>query len=241
MAPRRADGLPPPNHTPAVPGRVHLTKAEVARQHIRNLVLTGTSRPGERLTTREVCEALGMSETPVREAMRGLAAEGLLDMHPHLGVVVAGVRAENLPELYLIAGLLSALGIELSAPSYNAAFFDRIERILAEAEAAVAADDFRTYSHLNRQFHTSLCDTPQALWTRKMLTGISEQCESVYRDVVVSVYRADISHAEHVAIFDAIKAGDIGRAAELMREHERRAGQVMLEAIRFAGRWPQGR
>jgi DNA-binding GntR family transcriptional regulator len=93
----------------------------------------GSRSKGFGITSREVCEALGMSETPVREALRSLAAEGWLDMHPHLGVVVAGVDPWNVIELYRIGGMLGALAIERAAAAHDAAYLDR-------REAAAAAD-----------------------------------------------------------------------------------------------------
>ena len=75
---------------------IHLTKSGLARQHIQELILSGAVREGQHITAREVCEAVGISETPVREAIRGLAAEGWLELNAHHGVVVATLRAEEL-------------------------------------------------------------------------------------------------------------------------------------------------
>ena len=72
-----------------------MTKSDVARQAIQELILSGQARAGERITSREISEALGMSETPIREAMRSLSAEGWLDFHPHQGVVVDQQHSET--------------------------------------------------------------------------------------------------------------------------------------------------
>jgi DNA-binding GntR family transcriptional regulator len=207
----------------------------MARQHIRRLILTGEVRAGERLTSREVCEALGMSETPVREALRSLAAEGWLDMHPHLGVVVAGVDPKNITELYLIGGMLGALAIELGAPAHDAAYLDRLERILERAEAAAAAGDTAGYGVLNRQFHAALCDTPHSLWTRKVLTALIDQTEAATHGFAPVPHRLAASMAEHRAILAALRRGDAAAAAELARQHERNAGEAMLAVIRRKG------
>ena len=94
---------------------VHLTKSGLARQHIQELILSGAVREGQHLTAREVCEAVGISETPVREAIRGLAAEGWLELNAHHGVVVATLRAEHIAEIHALRGALAALAVELGA------------------------------------------------------------------------------------------------------------------------------
>jgi DNA-binding GntR family transcriptional regulator len=227
MAPRRVDPAAPAARAP-----VHLTKAELARQHIRGLILTGEVRAGERLTSREVCEALGMSETPVREALRSLSAEGWLDMHPHLGVVVAGADPNNLAELYLIGGMLGALAIELGAAAFDAAHLDRLDRILDQSEQATAAGDTRAYGQLNRKFHATLCDTPHSVWTRKVLTGLIDKTEAATQGFGPVPDRLAASLAEHRAIVAALRQGDFAKAGALVRAHETRAGEAMLAAMR---------
>ena len=73
---------------------VFLSKADIARRHIEGLILSGAAKPGDRITTREVSEALGISETPIREAIRSLAAEGWLEVKPHVGAVVESAGSE---------------------------------------------------------------------------------------------------------------------------------------------------
>lgn len=76
---------------------VYLSKADIARRHIEGLILSGTVKPGDRITTREVSEALGMSETPIREAIRSLAAEGWLSVRLHVGAVVESAGSTAKP------------------------------------------------------------------------------------------------------------------------------------------------
>ena len=67
---------------------VYMTKSDVARRHILGMILSGAVRSGARITTREVAEALGISETPIREAVRSLASEGWLEVQSHVGADV---------------------------------------------------------------------------------------------------------------------------------------------------------
>ncbi|ODU60892.1 MAG: hypothetical protein ABS99_02605 [Acetobacteraceae bacterium SCN 69-10] len=207
------------------------TKSDVARQHIQEMILSGSARAGARITAREVSEALGMSETPIREAIRGLAAEGWLDFNAHLGVVVASVRSEHIVEVYAIRGALGALAIQLGGACYTAAQLAEIDANLAESQAAVEADDTTQYARLNRAFHLLLSDTPNTLWTLKLLTTLWAQTSAARRGFEAVPGRLRESLAEHRAIRAAIGAHDFARAAALLIEHERVAGMALIAGL----------
>jgi DNA-binding GntR family transcriptional regulator len=217
---------------PAVAVTPFLTKADVARQHIQEMVVSGTVRAGDRLTTREVSEALGMSETPIREAMRSLAAEGWLDFNPHLGVVVASIKREQLEEVYAVRGALEGLALELGGPILSAECLDALDRCLEEAEEAVAALDIPRYVRLNREFHLLLSDTPATQWTLKVLNNLWAQTAALHRGFeAVPTARIRSSLDEHWAIRHALRAGDFAKAAALTVEHERIAGAALIASL----------
>lgn len=234
MAPQRADNVVPlagplPAARTIPPFK---TKADVARQHIMEMVISGTVRAGDRLTTRQVAEAVGMSDTPIREAMRVLAAEGWIEFHPHLGVVVASVRREQLQEVYGVRGALEGLAIELGGPHYTADMLDALDATLQEAEQAVVANDIARYVHLNRVFHHLLTDTPATQWTLKALTTLWMQTAAMHRGFeAVPSMRIRESLDEHWAIRNAVRAGDHVRAAALVVEHERTAGAALIDSL----------
>jgi len=215
---------------------VHLTKSGLARQHIQELILSGAVREGQHITAREVCEAVGVSETPVREAIRGLAAEGWLELNAHHGVVVATIRAEHIAEIHALRGALAALAVELGAASYTAETFAALERNIAESERAVAAQDPAAYARLNREFHLLMCDTPHTPWTMRLTSSLTAQTSAQRRGFEVIPNRLAASLAEHRAILAALRQGDMRRAAGLLVEHERRAGTALIAALSDARR-----
>jgi DNA-binding GntR family transcriptional regulator len=219
MAPRRAS--PPPR----------LTKPDRARQHIEELILSGAVREGQHITAREIREALGISETPVREAIRALAAEGWLEFHPHHGVVVATIRAEHIAEIHALRGALSALAVELGAPAYTDATFAALDANIADSARAVAADDHHAYARLNREFHLLLCDTPHTTWTARLTSSLTAQTSAQRRGFEAIPGRLGVSLSEHQAILAALRAGDIAQAATLLIEHERGAGTALIAAL----------
>jgi DNA-binding GntR family transcriptional regulator len=215
-----------------VPAMRHMTKADLARQHIQEMVVSGAVRAGDRLTSREVSEALGMSETPIREAMRSLAAEGWLDFNPHLGVVIASLKQEQLLEVYAVRGALEGLAIELGGPTYSTELLDELDRSLEELEVAVTALDLASYAQLNRKFHTLLSDTPATQWTLRVLSNLWAQNSAMHRGFeAVPTTRIRQSLDEHWAIRNAIRAGDFARASALTIEHERNAGAELIASL----------
>ncbi|MCC6719371.1 MAG: GntR family transcriptional regulator [Acetobacteraceae bacterium] len=212
-------------------GSVSLTKPDLARQHIQELILSGAVREGEHITARAVCEATGMSETPVREAIRGLAAEGWLDFSAHHGVVVATIRAEHIAEIHALRGALAALAVELGAPAYTAATFAALERNIDESVPVVAAGDSHGYARLNRDFHLLMCDTPHTQWTMRLTANLTAQTSAVRRGFQAVPGRMQASLAEHRAILAALRRGNTAEAGALLVEHERRAAAALIAAL----------
>lgn len=205
---------------------IYLSKADLARRHIEGLILSRKVKPGDRITTREVSEALGISETPIREAIRSLASEGWLDVQTHVGAVVASAGSEQLREIYALRGMIGALAIELGAGSYDDRRFDEIDANLAESTAAVAAQDVRRYTQLNHEFHILLYDTPHSQWCLRLLVNLSAMTAAHF-GFALKPQRMAESLREHKAIRDALKAGRIGDGAALVKAHED-AGYVAL-------------
>jgi DNA-binding GntR family transcriptional regulator len=219
MAPPKADPTP------------HQTKSDRARSHIQELILSGTARAGDRLTTREVAEALGISETPIREAIRLLAAEGWLTLSPHHGVVIASINASQITEVYAIRGALGALAIERGAASYTQTQLAALDTNLATSGHAVATADIQAYVRLNREFHALLSDTPHTQWTLRLLDNIWAQTAAAGRGFEAVPDRLKTSLAEHRAIRAAIAEHNYPKAAQLLAEHERIAGAALIAAL----------
>lgn len=205
---------------------VFMSKADIARRHIEGLILSRAVKPGDRITTREVSEALGMSETPIREAIRSLAAEGWLDVQTHIGAVVASAGSAQLREIYALRGLIGGLAIELGAASYGPARLKDIDANIAASAEAVAAQDIQSYTRLNHEFHILLYDTPHSQWCLRMLVNLSAMT-SVQFGFTVMPQRMAESLREHQSIRDAIRTGAFAEAAALIKDHEQAAYEAL--------------
>lgn len=210
---------------------VVLTKSQLARRHIKKLILSGEIKPGDRLTTREVSQALGISETPCREAVNSLAAEGWLEVQSHVGAVVQALHVDQIKEISALRGLICELAIELNASRYDAAFLERLDENIEQSFAALKANDISQFGALNHQFHKLLCDGPGSPYSYRILENMLGLMSS--RRHGMPVYRERLEQAlqEHCQIRDRLRDGDFQAAARIARQHELNTGQYLIRKM----------
>jgi DNA-binding GntR family transcriptional regulator len=207
------------------------TKAELAADHIKQMIMSGQAPPGTKILTRVVAQAVGISDTPVREAIKQLVSEEWLVERPHIGAVVADFTVENVRELYGIRAALASLALQLHPAPLSGQRLLAIDQVLAASAVAIDAGDVASFARLNRRFHSLICDTEQSRLVHRMLVGLWSKTETAQRGFRLVPWRLPKSHAEHVAIRDALVEGDIARASELQHAHETAAMNALIEAM----------
>lgn len=210
---------------------VFVTKAGLARAHIQEMILSGQVREGQQFTAREVSEALAVSETPVREAISGLVAEGWLKFNAHRSVVVASISVDQIDEINELRGVLSFLAVKRGGRAYSEQTLAELESNIEEAAKAVDDEDPQRYAEVNRQFHLLICDTPYTQWTHHLLSSLSSQTAVLRKGFAAVPSRMKASLDDHRAIVDAIQAGDIDLAGDLLVQHEHDASKALITAL----------
>ena len=193
------------------PGYVSKTDLVVAL--IRELIITGELAAGEQLRQRDLAQRFGVSQTPVREAMRRLESEGLLVCDTHRGFTVMAPDDGPVEENFQIRAALESLGASLAAAKIDASGLARLASLNERMRSL--ADDDPSYADLNREFHFTVYEyarSPLLLSLMRLLWAALHGGPRVAR-----------SHAEsarqHDEILAALRAGDSGAAAERTREH----------------------
>ncbi|MGW6914316.1 GntR family transcriptional regulator [Kitasatospora sp. NPDC054939] len=202
---------------------VAVMQAETAHRRLRELILDGRYPPGTRLTELEVAAVLEMSRTPVREAFRALAANGLVT-DAGRGVRVVELDERELADAYRVRAALEALTTELAAERQRAGRIAPAElaelRGLADlTHTATAAGDLAAGVRLNRRFHrriAELADSPIALHTLDLLW---DRIQVSTRRSLRPAGRTDVVDAQHRAVLDAVAAGDPQAAGAAARRH----------------------
>jgi DNA-binding GntR family transcriptional regulator len=191
----------------------YLSKTDMVAALIRELIITGELTAGEQLRQRDLAQRFGVSQTPVREAMRRLESEGLVIGDTHRGFTVVAGDAGPVEENFQIRAALESLGASLAARKIDAAGISRLQE-LNRRMAALAEDDPR-YAGLNREFHLTLYEyarSPLLMSLMRLLWASLHGGPRVLR-----------THAEsarqHDAILDALRAGDAEEAAARTYRH----------------------
>jgi GntR family transcriptional regulator, trigonelline degradation regulator len=217
----RADGL-------RVERAPALIRSQVT-ENLRQAILDRRLVPGQRLIERELVELTGVSRTSVREALRELAAEGLVTAIPNKGTVVTSVSAEEARQLYEVRSALEALAgrlfVERAGPAHRKALarsLDKIDRLVAREAPILAAKD---------AFYDVLFEGGGNAALRAVVGGLHARV-SVLRSLSLSVPgRTAHSLEELHAIVDAVLAGDADAAAAACSRHVEEAGRVALAAL----------
>jgi DNA-binding GntR family transcriptional regulator len=202
--------------------------SETLRERIEEEIATGKLAPGTHLDEVEMTQRFGVSRTPVREALSLLAGEGLVEIRPRRGAVVAQATPQRIVEMFEVMAELEAMCARLAARRISDADLQRLEAAHESCRSAAAGQDSDAYFYANEAFHEALyraghngflCD--QALALQRKLRP--------YRRLQLRVRnRVTRSFEEHQAVVDALKDGDADRAVSAIRSH------VLVQGERFA-------
>ncbi|GAA4711865.1 GntR family transcriptional regulator [Pseudonocardia yuanmonensis] len=200
---------------------------------LRRLIMEGELAPGSRLQEVELATQLGVSRTPVREALRTLSSEGLVEVLANRGARVARWSVEDLHEIYDLRIMLEAHAAERAAGRMHAAETDRLTELCEQMEACAQrsdAHDLLALGDLNTRFHRLIIDAADSPRLATML-GSVVHVPSVMR--TFSRYTPDAlarSMGHHRELTAAIRAGSPEWAGSVMRSHIIAARAALLGA-----------
>ena len=197
--------------------RQRLTAHEFVRDTMRRAIVSGVLAGGTRLVQTDIAEQLAVSTTPVREALRDLAAEGLIRIDPHRGAVVHELDLAELEEIYEIRKCLEPLALRRAASRITDEQLAEAQRLL---DLMAKQKDPAVWVELNSQFHSQLeraADSPRLAMLLKSVQDASVQYVGHALNVVPS--RSAEGNREHQQIIDALRAGDANKAAKILHTH----------------------
>ena len=201
--------------------------SEVVSEQIRGRILDGTLKPGERLVEDRLSAELGVSRVPVREALRGLSAEGLVTLLPHRGATVVEVTPETVAELVEVRALLEGLNARLAAQRHDPEIVAQLEDTLARGNEAAKAGTAEELARLNAEFHERLAEASRNAVLSDVMRSLRERTSIAF--AINGRRRAREDWDEHAGVLAAVIAGDAELAALLANRH------VQNAAAAFAG------
>jgi len=191
---------------------------EMLYRQLRDGVLHGELAPGSTVSQVQLARRYNISRAPLREALRMLQSEGLVEAQPGRRARIALVSAPDLDQLYAQRIVLEALAVRLTAPRASAAHVEELRALLAEMDEIAATRDFVRWDAPHRQFHRGLIsDAGERL--RSTISDLADHAER-YRRILLEQPRAWSAVAvEHKEILDAFEARDAREAGTRLAAH----------------------
>lgn len=221
------------------------TLSQTVCEHVTDEIIRGKLAPGVRLDEQSLADRFGVSRSPIRDALRQLAASRLVLYRPHRGFSVAAVDSTELGDLFETYGEIEALCARLCALRAGPAERKRLELIHQRGGEALQARDSKAYSRLNDEFHDSIYAGTRNNALREIAINLRQRLAPFRsRLFFTNDNRMQASHQEHGELIDSILHQDADAAARAMQEHAARSAMNALRyfaanaAAKKAGRRP---
>ena len=208
---------------------------ELVLEAIREAIINGSLQPRERLMEIQLAEELGVSRTPVREALRHLELEGFIVMVPRKGAYVADLSFKDIADVFEIRASLEGLAAGLAAERITSGELEEMERLLVEKGEAIAKNDINQLVEVDTKFHEAIYRASRNDRLSSIISNLREQIQRFRSTSLSYPGRMKESLEEHRAIVDAINSRDIQLARQLSQEHIENAENIMIECLKRDG------
>ena len=204
------DTLKPPRRT---------TLHEELTQRLRDLIIHGELQPGMKVPERDLCEAYDVSRTPLREALKVLASEGLVVLEPNRGARVSRITQEDLDELFPVMGALEALAGELACQNITPAELEEIQRHHAAMLDRYRAGDLAGYYAANQKIHEGILSAARNPTLTAHYRALSARVQRARYVANTTPDRWAQAVDEHERIITHLSARDGAKLAATLRQH----------------------
>jgi DNA-binding GntR family transcriptional regulator len=211
------------------------TLASTLADRLREMIIEGELAPGTRLNERALCDRLGASRTPLREAFRLLAAEHLVELQPNRGAQVVSLSDNDIRESFEVMGALEALSGELACHHITADEIAEVKALTFEMLACHARRDLPAYYRLNREIHDRINAAARNALLRQVYTTLNLRIQNLRFRSNFDQFKWDKAAREHAEMIDALEARDGPRLGAVLRNHLREKCEAVLETLRGSG------
>ncbi len=202
---------------------------DVIFENLREAILDGRLKPGQRLMEIQLAEQMGVSRTPVRESIRKLELEGLVVMIPRKGAYVSNMSLKDVIEVLEIRASLEGLAAYLAAERITDEDLVKLEKIADDFSQSKDDYDLETLLRKDVEFHECIFKATNNKKLHQLITSLWEQVYR-FRFMYISDYESTVNiDKEHRLILDALKSRDSELAKKYAKEHIEKAEQFMIE------------
>jgi DNA-binding GntR family transcriptional regulator len=197
----------------------HKSMQSIVFEKIKNEILNGGLKPGDPLNTLRLSNRLGVSRTPIREALNHLTLVGLVESIPYRGAFVKKLSVEQIIELYYIRGALAGVSARLANKNLSKKHFEKLSLLCEKMEDFLAAKEHSQMLEINSEFHEIIQKATQSPAIEGLMDQYYTQTEQ-YRQLALEIPgRFKEVCAEHRRIYESFQRGDRESAEFYSREH----------------------
>ncbi|MFZ3172508.1 MAG: GntR family transcriptional regulator [Carboxydocellales bacterium] len=205
---------------------------EIVFESLREAIINGNLEPGERMMEIQLADEMGVSRTPVREAIRKLELEGFVVMIPRKGAYVAGISLKDIADVFEIRAALESLAAALAAERITEEELESLECSLVKVAECTEADDLEALITVDTDFHDILYKASRNERLVQIVSNLREQIQRFRMTSLSQPGRMKDALEEHRKLVEALSERNIELARTLAREHIEFAESSMLEVIR---------
>lgn len=209
-------------------------KSEMAYKFLKDKIESGEYASGHRIVIHDVALQLEISDTPVREALKKLASENLIELESHKGAKVTPVNIENLEELFLIRLELETLACRLAVRNATSQEIVELDELVWKMDESLSKEDNATYAQYNTKFHNILYHASHSPVLIDMLMNLYSRSERSRMIFQYAPYRNKASNEEHRLIVDGLKEKNEKKAMEAIRMQKEAAFTTIINTLKMS-------
>lgn len=208
---------------------------EEVAAYVREQIISGTVKPGDFLRMEPIAEAMGVSNTPVREGLFSLRSEGLVELVPRRGFVVAKLVKQDIRDLYWVQAKLAGELAARAAKSATKEDIAELEELVHRYEDVTAKGDEDDVADVGHLFHRKINLMSGSDRLARLLGSIVRQLPNTFYAAIDG--QVDATRREHPAILDAIKSGDVRESRKRMEKHLSDEAHRLIDLLSQRGIW----
>lgn len=210
-------------------------------EQIRTAIIEGRLKPNDHIVENSLTQQLGVSRTPVREALILLEQDGLVVSHPHRGVFVRNFTTQDVADIFSMRTALENFAGELIIDKLTEHDYRHLEQLIERQRQAITAEDYKVVRSIDVDFHAYIVNTSQhSLLIRNWKQIVAQIAAVLYlRAEAIPDYDEYLAVRDHTSIVDAYRARDLAALMAVNRQINQRVAGECHFAVEFAARKPQ--
>jgi DNA-binding GntR family transcriptional regulator len=208
---------------------------EEVAAYVRELIISGEVKAGEFLRIEPIAEAVGVSNTPVREGLLSLRSQGFVRLAPRRGFVVAPFSQQDVLDLFWAQAQLAGELAARAATHITPETIKRLEELTEQYTVAVDDSDEEEVANLGHLFHREINLAANSHRLALLLGSVVRHLPNRFYASIEG--QVDKTQDDHPAILEALRAGDARKSRELIEEHIQKGGDQLIETLRTRGVW----